>query len=195
MTRKPQLLTQALVGFAFAIGATVTFSQPSHARDTFFCGMSNGQPATIVRNSKWENIPMIRWVDDSFPPPWKPTRRCEEISARFQRFLDNGLLRYLKGGWLNGQPVLCVAAYKGGPCLPNGLIVTLKPDSNPERILNALLDYRNHAGGFIDLRSGLLSTVDGELYFNIGDFLTELSEEESTMPNLEELPPGPLWDW
>jgi len=202
MTRKPQLLTQTLVGFAFALGATVTFSQPSHARrDTFFCGMSNGQPATIVRTSKWGNIPMIRWVDDSFPPPWNPPRRCEEISDRFQQFLDNGLLQYLKGGWLNGQPVLCVAAYKGGACLPNGLIVTLKPDTNPALILNALLDYRNHAGGRPidlssgDLSSGLLSTVDGELYFNICDFLTEGSEEESTMPNPEELPPGPVWEW
>ena len=199
MTRQPQLLTQTLVGFAFALGATVTFSQPSHARrDTFFCGMSNGQPATIVRTSKWGNIPMIRWVDDSFPPPWNPPRRCEEISDRFQQFLDNGLLQYLKGGWLNGQPVLCVAAYKGGACLSNGVLVTLKSGSNPQQVLARLQDRRALASGrTIQLSSDLFSTVDGEMYFNIGGFLAEDDPEDNSPANLDDiddLPPGHIWD-
>ncbi|WP_446367025.1 COP23 domain-containing protein [Coleofasciculus chthonoplastes] len=34
------------------------------------------QPTTIFRTSRG-NIPVIRWVDQSFPPPWTPARRCE----------------------------------------------------------------------------------------------------------------------
>jgi len=199
MTRQPQLLTQALVGFAFAIGATVTFSQPSHARDPdkFFCGMSNGQPTTIARTSRG-NTPIIRWVDDSFPPPWTPARRCEEISARFQRFYRNGLLNYIKAGWSNRQPVLCVAAYKGGACLSNGVLVTLKSGSNPQQVLARLQDRRALASGrTIQLSSDLFSTVDGEMYFNIGGFLTEDDQDDNLPANsddIDDLPPGYIWD-
>jgi hypothetical protein len=189
MTRQPQLLTQALVGFAFAIGATVTFSQPSHTqeRDRFFCRISNGQPTTMIRNT-WGPTPMIHWVN-SFPN-WTPARRCEDVSTRFQRFYRNGTLKYLKGGWYNNQPVLCVAAYKGGDCFD--VLVTLKPGSDPEETLRLLINYKDLP---LSLSSGFISTVDGQLYFNIDFFITEVYETESIILNPEEPPKGLIWEW
>jgi Circadian oscillating protein COP23 len=135
----------SLIGLTF--GATVGISQSSNAQTgKFYCGMSRGVPATLVRTPRG-NKPMIRWVDSAFPPPWTPEKRCEEISARFQRFFDNGTLNFLRAGRSNGQSVLCVASYKGGSCLPNGVLVTLKADKNPRDIMQQLLDNRAGSSG------------------------------------------------
>ncbi|BAZ37834.1 hypothetical protein NIES4101_37590 [Calothrix sp. NIES-4101] len=135
----------SLIGFSF--GAIAGMSQPGNAQmGKFYCGMSRGVPATLVRTPRG-NKPMIRWVDSAFPPPWTPEQRCEEISMRFQRFFDNGTLNFLRAGRLNGQSVLCVASYKGGPCLPNGVLVTLKANKNPREIMQQLLDNRAGSSG------------------------------------------------
>lgn len=138
------------IPLAVVLGLVVstTWGQASQAQTNskFYCGMSRGVPATLVRTPRG-NKPMIRWVDGAFPPPWTPEKRCEEISSRFQRFFDNGTLNYLRAGRLNNQSVLCVASAKGGPCLPNGVLVTLKSDRNPRDILQQLLDNRAGSSG------------------------------------------------
>jgi hypothetical protein len=141
-----------LCAIAFTISSTASLSQPSYAQNQkFFCGMSRGVPATLVHTSRG-NIPMIRWVDAGFAPPWSPERRCEDISARFQRFYDNGTLNFLRTGRSERQPVLCVASEKGGPCLPDGVLLTLKSDRNPHAILQQLLDGRSGVGpGILEL--------------------------------------------
>ena len=195
---KLHLFARTLVGWGIALGAIAALGQPSYAQeDKFFCGMSNGKPATIVRTSRG-NIPMIRWVDTSFPAPWTPENRCEEISSRLQRFYDNGTLKYLKAGWIGREPVLCVAGYRGGLCLSNGLLVTLKRGTDPNLTLQRLLNRRALAErNPINLRGGesdkdLVSEVNGETYYNIGSFL---AEGESSTPETKEPPEGPVWEW
>lgn len=147
MSMKLGALSQIVSVIALSIGTTISISLPSDAQTgKFYCGMSRGVPATLVRTPRG-NKPMIRWVDSAFPPPWTPEKRCEEISARFQRFFDNGTLNFLRAGKLNGQAVLCVASYKGGPCLRNGVLVTLKADKSPREILQQLLDNRAGSSG------------------------------------------------
>ena len=204
---KLHLIAQTLAGVGIVLGAIATLSQSSYAQGKFFCGRSNGQPVTMVRTSRG-NIPIIRWVDNSFSPPWTPLNRCYEISARFERFYDNGILKYIKAGWSNSQPILCVAGDRGGSCLPNGLLVMLKPGSDPQLILQRLLDRRVLAAGnpidlsggenhesfispvntdsSIDLSGGesdrdLIFEVNGEMYFNIDSWLSlnDLSENSN----------------
>ena len=82
--KKPIALVAALI----AIAAPAAFSQPAEAqsRNTFFCGMSEGKPATIVRTARG-NVPLIVWSNEAFSASgWTPKRRCEDVSARFQRF-------------------------------------------------------------------------------------------------------------
>ncbi|NJM72712.1 MAG: hypothetical protein HC862_22640 [Scytonema sp. RU_4_4] len=146
----------ALYAIAFTITSTATLTQPSYAQNQaqnqkFFCGMSRGIPATLVHTSRG-NIPMIRWVDAGFTPPWTPERRCEDISDRFQRFYDNGTLNFLRAGKSERQPVLCVASEKGGPCLPDGVLLTLKPGQNPQDVLQQLQYGRSGSSpGVIEL--------------------------------------------
>ena len=157
------LFSQILSVIALTLSYGATITQVSYAQSNkFFCGMSEDVPVTLVRTSRG-NIPMIRWVDTYFQPPWTPRQRCEEISFRFQRFYDNGTLNFLRAGKLGSQNVLCVASQQDGPCLHNGILVTLKPDANPQDTLQRLLDYRSASGsGHIDLGgSGVTrSTVD-----------------------------------
>lgn len=195
---KLHFCAQALAGCGIALSAIAAFNQPSYAQDKFFCGTSNGQPVTIVRHNRLGNIPIIRWVDTSFPLPWTPQARCEEISTRFQQFYDNGTLKYIKGGWLDHQPVFCVAAHKKGNCLSNGLLVTLKPGTDPNLTLMRLLDKRVFAPGKpIDLVGGesdedLIAEVNGEVYFNIESFL---AEDKSSTSETNESPKEPVWEW
>lgn len=161
----------------------------------FFCGLYQGHPATVVRTISRGNIPLILWVDDSFPEPWNPQSRCEEISARFQRFYENGTLSYLRSAITNGQPALCVAAFQGGDCLPNGLVVTLRPYTDPSAVLERLLTKR--------------VMVDGQPVFLSGNLDEERVRMDITpvgeavygdlRPLLELLPPvlpgsGPVWE-
>ena len=194
---KLRLFTRMLAGVALTFSTSVTLIQPSYAQtnDKFFCGMSGGVPATVVRATRG-NIPMIRWVDTDFPPPWTPQRRCEEISARFQRFYDNGMLNFLKAGRLRGQPVLCVAASRGGPCLENGVVVTLKAGTDPQITLQRILNPRTRAaGGPIELSGGsndsTISYSNGEAYLDMKAYLGEENaggREQQISPN------RPVWD-
>ncbi|MBO1346392.1 MAG: hypothetical protein EBE86_002830 [Hormoscilla sp. GUM202] len=61
---KYQLFRQILTGlFALTLGTTAA-TEPGAAQSNnkFFCGSSDGVPATIARTSKG-NVPIIIWVD------------------------------------------------------------------------------------------------------------------------------------
>ncbi|MDJ0688627.1 MAG: COP23 domain-containing protein [Xenococcaceae cyanobacterium MO_188.B32] len=173
---KVSLSTQILVGFAITLGAIATLSKPSYAQSKFFC--DNEQLVTIVRTRRGE-IPIIRWLSQSFPPPWTAVERCKQVSARFEQFNNNGTLKYIKAAHMNNQPVLCVAGYKGGACLPNGLLVTFKSGTDPNLTLKRLLDRRAWATGqTINLSGGksdreFIFEVNGETYFDMESWLEQ----------------------
>lgn len=183
MKRMSQLLRQMLVTLALALSIMLTFSQPSYAQSQdFFCGTYQGEPTTFVR-SLWGHTPLISWIDNSFPSPWNPSTRCQLVSAKLEKFYKNGTLKYLKAGKLRGQPVLCVAGYKGGACLPNGVLVTLKPGTNPQRTLELLLN-KNHliagqpiAMGETENNPKFTTETDEATYFDMQDFLSKNNTE------------------
>ena len=108
---KLHLLTKILAGFGLIAGVLAATSQPSYAQDRFVC--NEQQIATTVQTERG-TIPLIQWTNTSFPPPYTPTQRCKIVSKRFQRFDNNGTLKYIKADRINNLPILCVAAYKGG---------------------------------------------------------------------------------
>ncbi|WP_366829343.1 COP23 domain-containing protein [Nostoc sp. NMS2] len=196
MTMKLGFLAHIVSTIAIALGSTATLIQPGYTQDNkFYCGMSGGVPATLVRTSRG-NIPVIRWVDDSFPPPWTPQQRCEEISARFQRFYGNGTLNFVRAGKLSNQPVLCVASYKGGSCLPDGVLVTLKAGTNARLTLQRLLDRQGSGGGRpINLSGGnskeLFSYYEDAAYLDVGKFISQVESSGGS----ESCPAGkPAWE-
>lgn len=145
-----QPLFGTLAAGAIVIGTSAVLSSPSQAqsRNQFYCGISAGKPATVVRTASRGNIPLIVWNNEAFSTSgWTPKKRCEEVSARFQRFNDNGQLNFMRAGTFNGQQVLCVDRAKGsGNCSSAAAVVlTLPQRSNANQILEQLLDTRNRA--------------------------------------------------
>ena len=175
---KPNPLIKAVVGLG-VITAAIANTQIAQAQNRFFCNTS--QMSTVVQTERGA-VPLIRWTDRSFPPPYTPQQRCQIVSERFKKFDNNGTLKYIKADRMNNLPVLCIAAYKGGSCLPNGLLVTFKPGTNANKKLVEILDRRVWAlGGAVELNSqgsrDLVSQVNGEIYLNM-EMLLELSDQE-----------------
>lgn len=134
---------------AIVIGTSAVFSSPSQAqtRNQFYCGISEGKPATIVRTARG-NVALIVWNNEAFSASgWTPKRRCEDVSTRFQRFNDNGQLRFMRAGTFNGQQVLCIDRARGsGNCSsPEAVVLTIPQRSNANQILEQMLDTRNRA--------------------------------------------------
>ncbi|ELS04054.1 hypothetical protein Xen7305DRAFT_00037820 [Xenococcus sp. PCC 7305] len=168
------ILTKAIVGLGIAASAIAVLGESSSAQPRFFC--DEQQMSTVVRTNQGE-LPMIRWMDGSFPPPWTPLERCREVTARFNTFNNNGTLKYMRAAMMNNNPVICVAGYKGGSCLPNGLLITLKVGSDPNVTFKRIIDRRIWAtSGAVSLSDEtqgdeLISEVDGTVYFDIEGLL------------------------
>lgn len=171
---KLNLFTKVLSIIALAWGAIAIETEPSSAQSNFSCDLD--QISTTVSTERGL-VPLIQWTDRSFPPPFTPEERCQIVSARFKKFYDNGTLKYIKADTVNNLPALCVAAYKGGSCLPDGLLVTFKPGTDANQTLLKILDRRVWAAsGPIKLSSAansqsLVSQVNGTTYVDMEAFL------------------------
>ncbi|MGL5064262.1 MAG: COP23 domain-containing protein [Microcoleus sp.] len=179
---KYQLFARILSAIALSISATLTIDRFSYAQArTYTCGTdrSTQLPATLVRTPRG-NIPIILWVNNF--PPLTPQQRCQEVSDRFQQFADNHLLKYLRTGTVNGQPVLCVATSRGGTCPNENVLITLPSRSNANQVLERLLDLRRHAAGKPLRLSGSedIFYVDGVLYVNMETFLKTITSYEGS---------------
>ena len=146
--RQPLFATIAVGAIVIGTSAVFSSSAVAQTRNQFYCGISEGKPATIVRTAARGNIPLIIWNNEAFSVSgFPPKKRCEEVSARFQRFNDNGQLNFMRAGMFNGQKVLCVDRAKGsGNCSSAASVVlTLPQRSNANQILEQMLDTRNRA--------------------------------------------------
>lgn len=136
----------SLVAAAIAIGASTIIPQPTQAQTpgrTFFCGMSQGKPATLVRNARGATITLIVWTNEDFTASgWTPERRCQAISTRFQRFNSNRQLQQMKTGSVNGQPVICAANNRNSSCSRDTVLITLPAGTNANVTLDRLLNTR-----------------------------------------------------
>ncbi len=169
---KLSLLTQTLISMGVTFCAIAASVEPSYAQDRFSCDTS--QMSTTVFTERG-SIPLIRWADNSFPPPFTPEERCQIVSDRFKKFDNNGTLKYIKADTINNLPALCVAAYKGGSCLPDGLLVTFKPGTDANQTLLKILDRRVWASNGPIMLSGpkgdnVVSQVDGTTFVNMEAF-------------------------
>jgi hypothetical protein len=180
MILKPQSFVSLLTGFAVSVGVVATLPPSTAAeltpKNKFFCGTSNGQPATLVRGNT-RNFPLIRWTDNSFPPPWNAQQRCEEISQRLQRFHDNKVLDYIGAKMWRGQPVLCITDNRGN-CRDDGLLVTLKPGTNlPQTFSRLRFNLQGGAGSPLELSGDdAIIYTNGEAYLDINKLLPQEDE-------------------
>ena len=169
-----RLVTSSVI----ALGITTTINPPTVAGgNTYYCARLNGVYKTFVNTTRGR-IALINWVN-SYSERWTARNRCLEVSQRFQRFLENGTLKYIRTGIFNNTPVICVADYKGGFCPSGQILVTLPLGTDSEQVLVSMFDTdRSFDSGNISLTNDVISYRDGETYINIDDFLATLPTEE-----------------
>ena len=154
--------------------ATTFFPQSSTTAQEvkFVCATNQGNYATVVRHPQHGEVPIINWVSDYFSESgYTPQQRCEMVSARFQKYHNQGILNYLTTGRMNRQNVVCVAESENGGCAD--LLFTLKPGSNPSSTLQRLMNVRAQAGG-------PLNETGGRIYVNMDDYIENKADSQTS---------------
>lgn len=133
------------LNFTSSSSPTVSPTLSPGNRPKFFCGNYQDQYVMFVRTPHRGNVPVVSW--EKRIENLSPEDRCRIVSERFQRFDTQGLLKYITTGTMNHQSVVCVVAYQDGPCLPNGLLVTITSTStSSERILDQIRNLNQGRG-------------------------------------------------
>jgi len=132
---------------------------PAHAQKpqvSFYCSTSAKEPRTVAK-TKTREINLVVWSSEAFDKSgFSPLRRCKEVSERLQGFANVGSLRYITTGVINNQKAICIASTRGGKCRPNGLVLTLEPQDNPNEVLKTLFSSAFKVSGGVPLLRGVI---------------------------------------
>jgi hypothetical protein len=173
---KLKSLAGILFGLAIVFGATSGIAEPNPSQtNTYYCAQLNSSWNTFV-NTPRGRVTLINWIKN-YSDIWNPQRRCLEVSQRFQKFLENGTLKYIRTGMVNRQPVICVAETRGGNCPDKNVLITFKPGTDPEQVLVQLVDFRRSVSG----QTIVLSENDAGFYQN-GEFYVDIDKFLATVP-------------
>ena len=157
-----------------AVGTTATLGQPSQAQsDKFICSVNKNNIPTTYANTPEGPKPVMRWESTYFPPPYTPMRRCQEVTERYNKFYAQGILEYITSGWVNSLPVICA----GQTCNTDTVLLTLKPNQEPDRALQQILANRNGASGPTVQSSG-----SGSITISLKSYLDRTPVEEAGSP-------------
>jgi hypothetical protein len=191
MVRKPLGQKSSVFGITLLVAQIIGLlaNQPSYAdNNKFFCTQESGVPLTKVRTSRG-NETFIRWTVQDFKK-FPPLKRCQAVTARFQRYYDNGQFFITSRDNFQGYPVLCIANRKGTPCTSENLLVTLKPGSDAGQTLKQMLDFRRGVGGKeINLSGDQNLTYDnGDLYLDVKGLVDEDAATNTNKPGSRNTP-------
>ena len=134
-----------------------------------FDRVTNERIPTTYAWTQRGKISIIRWTSTlGARGEWTPERRCQAVSPRFQSAYENGSLKYLTNGMMNGQRVICTAKEKRGDC--EDLLLTLRPEDNSMALLRQFNDIlKGRAGSTIRQSTGedqVYIEVDLEQFLN-----------------------------
>jgi hypothetical protein len=176
MKLKPIL--QILSGLIITPIIALAVHQPSYAGEKFKCDDKLQNPITYAKTSRgWQ--PMLVWESNYFRT--SKQERCRIVTKRLQAYSDNRML-YLRGGKFNGLPVICTAIKKGGNCLKEDVVITLKPEAYIDdrdltaKVLTEIKYFRNGASKSRPVylsESKSLSYENGDLYIDLNGILKE----------------------
>jgi Circadian oscillating protein COP23 len=163
------------IATSLAIASSCLQASPAQPGRKFKCELVGGFPTTVVKTVRG-NIPMIHWVKSFTGRYNNINRRCQEVSARLDRFNQDGELKFIRTGNVNTYPVLCVdPGVNGNTCPKTRVLVTLPKGSDSSQILQQMLDLRARASGKIIQLSGeqLVRYHQGNAYVNIDRLLLQ----------------------
>ncbi len=142
-------LSAPLTGLALALSVTLVSNQPSQAQSRqFTCTSIDKYPVTVVRHPSRGSVPLIVWTNTShINDTWTAQKRCQEVSDRFQKLQNQGQLKTLKTGTVNGQSVICGLETNQGTCNKKNVLLTMTKERDPNQVLEELLNTRVSASG------------------------------------------------
>lgn len=166
------------LAIALLSASTITPPSAAETNTAFFCGTSNGVPATIAKTPRGE-VPMILWNSSDIGNASDTQQKlCQEVSTKLQTYHSSGKLKYITTGMMDGQRVACLAETEGGAC--SELLFPLKSaDENSRATLQRVFRIRVASAGPID-ESGT------RLYISLDKFLN--GEYPSFTPNTGRVP-------
>jgi hypothetical protein len=139
-------------------------------------------------------IKLILWESSYFSQSsWTPQKRCDEVTRRFQKFSDDGTLKYITTGKIGQYNVICVSGQKPSPgsnidCSSEGLLITLEPTDNPDTVMKELFQEATKVGSMPVRRSQRI--LDMEQYLSKAPLMAEESVvNPTTSVNVEEAKP------
>jgi hypothetical protein len=130
---------------------TLTYQEVVTSLDTsvvYRCVQRDGYPTTVADTTKGR-IELIVWKRQHWGSIWTPQRRCKEVSKRFQKYNDNGSLKYLGTGKKNNYHIICVLekTRNGYKCREDGILLTVESGEDPKKVMNNLFDFNRVSGG------------------------------------------------
>lgn len=140
-------------------------------------------PSTVAISGEKSTI-IINWNPKNFKfgEKWSPQRRCEEVSARFQKLHERDGLKYLtadSASWLGDSVnVVCGVKQAGDRCEQSDLLFTLESKDDPNEVLNDLIALRERPKENKPLTRG--SNFDGgrRIFYDLSKELETLSNTE-----------------
>ena len=174
---KIRSLAVILAGLSVAVGSAIALPAKAQTKpsNTYYCAQLNGNWNTFV-NTPRGRVNLINWAHE-FGKQWTPQKRCVAVSQRFQNFLDDGNLKFIRTGNINQQPVLCVANFRGGDCPEDNVLITLKDGTDPENVLIRLVDFRRSVSG-----QTLTLSADDAGFYSDGEFYVDMEKFLNTVP-------------
>ncbi len=139
-----------------AVSSVFNFSAESLARtpDKYFCGTSSdGVPTTFARNVVGRKIAVIRW-EKEWGGQYTRQKRCELVSANFQKAFEDGALELIGTGEYNNYRVICAMKEISWPNYNNSEtktdcthhLFTLRTGAEGDKVVNSLLQVGSSAG-------------------------------------------------
>lgn len=113
-----------------------------HQGQAYFCNEDLQHP-TLVFRSDLGNADVIEFRSKAFEG-WTPLERCQEIATRAEEFRQKGIISYLTVEELKPNTMaICISSVDAPHLqLPKEfvrLLITLKPDDDPEEVKNQLV--------------------------------------------------------
>jgi hypothetical protein len=170
------------------LSSTILNLSPSASAsdDKYYCREVNGAYGIYARTERGD-LGLLNFERD-VPETWTIAERCVEVAQRFQRFYDNGNLRFIGAGFVNDEPVLCALKDKietDNPCNSENVLVTLPPQSDPVEVARDLMNTRDLANGrSIDVNGGtegkLETYVNGNTYYDLAVLEQLILQQENS---------------
>lgn len=152
----------AAIATLILLGGAIALPEIVQAETTqFYCARNQNAGDTYTTFARTNlgsalkrDLPLLQWNSRAFPN-YPPERRCFEVSKRLQNFFNEQNLSIIKGGTVNGYPVVCATRSAKDSCDSNNVLFTLEYGRDPQTAIAAL-----RKGEVVTLSQGRSTYID-----------------------------------